>query len=247
MSQLIEWSRLDAAGFRVSIHRSVRRLAWFEAILGAIAAICGFAAPFLPLAVIGVALVVAGVWNLYRTSVNGVLVDGAVMILAGAFNCLLSMWLEDARASSVGKGIFAGVAQIVWGVRRLAVFPQARSAPNDPEAIAALETIIRDLAKRDPKEDATVVEFRTGGWRRRRNRIGLYAEGSVALLEHQAVRLERRADIWIEQRGTTMGGRTLKVGIQMSDLLLTGQMSADHFQRFERWKLGMAAARPVAA
>jgi hypothetical protein len=33
----------------------------------------------------------------------------------------------------------------------------------------------------------------------------------------------------------------------MSDLQLTGEMPAAHFERFERWKLGQSQSRPIAA
>ena len=110
-----------------------------------------------------------------------------------------------------------------------------RHEPHKPLACAS-----------DAKADPTVAEFRTGRFHLR-NRIGLYTDGAIALLEQQAVRLERRTDIWIEARGTTWHGRSMKVRIQMSDLTLMGEMPAAHFERFERWKLGMSPARPIAA
>jgi chromate transport protein ChrA len=247
LHELFDWNRLDAAAFRVSVRRSVRRLAWVGAVVGVVAAGCGLAAPFVPLVVIGLSLLGAGVWNLCRPSITGLIVDGVAMILAGAFNCLAWQWIEDARGSSVVKWIIAGLVQIVWGIRRLASYRTARLAVHDPQAIARLESIVRDLSRRNAKADPTVAEFRTGRIRRQRNRLGLYADGAIALLEHQAVRLERRTDVWIEARGTTWLGRSIKVRIQMGELQLTGEMPAAHFERFERWKLGQSEPRPVAA
>jgi len=227
--------------------RSVRRLGWFGAVVGALVLASGLAATFVPLVAIGLVLACAGVWNICRPSITGLIVDGVVMTLTGAFNCLAWLWIEDARASSVGQWIFGGLIQIVWGIRRLRTYPTARYATNDPQAIARLESIIRELSRRNAKADPTVAEFRSGRIRRHSNRLGLYADGAVALLEHQAVRLERRADIWIEARGTTWLGRSIKVGIQMGDLHLTGEMSPTHFERFEHWKLGLSQPRPIAA
>jgi len=227
--------------------RSVRGLGWFLAVVGAFVVVFGFAGPLVPLVVIGLVLVCAGVWNIYRPSINGLIVDGVALILAGTFQCLAWLWVEDARASSVGKWTIAGLVQIVWGIRRLAIYPTARFAANDPQAIAHLESIVRELSKRKAKADPTVAEFWTGRIRRQRNRLGLYADGAIALLEQQVVRLERRGDIWIEARGTTWRGRSIKVEIQMGDLRLTGDMPAAHFERFERWKLGLSQPRPIAA
>ena len=242
-----DWNRLDAAAFRVSMKRSVRWHAWFLAVIGTIVVACGVAAPFAPLVAIGLVIACAGIWNLRRPSTTGLIVDGVATILTGAFQCLSGLWMEDARESSVVKWIIAGAFQIVWGIRRLALYRMARFAPNDPEAIARLEAIVQELSKRQAKDDPTVVEFWTGRFRGHRNRLGLYADGAVGLLEHRAVRLEKRADIWIETRGTSWLGRWIKVQVQMSDLQLIGRMPAAHFERFERWKLGVSQAPPVAA
>ena len=226
--------------------RSVRWQAGFLVVFGAIAAACGFAAGLLPLALIGVVLAAAGLWNFWRPSVTGLIVDGVTMILTGASIALAWLWMPEARESSAGKWILAGGLQIAWGIRRLALFAAARHAYNDPDAIARLSTIVRDLSRRKAKDDPSIAEFRTGRFRTR-NRLGLYAEGVIGLLEHQAVRLEKRTDIWIETQGSTSLGRSIKVRVQMSDLQLTGVMPTAHFERFERWKLGQSQPRSIAA
>lgn len=247
MTHHSDWEQLDAAAFRVSMKRSVGRTAWIGTAVGAVAAGCGFAAGLLPLAITGVVLFGAGLWNLHRPAITGMIVDGAAMIVTGIFHGLAWLWIEGERPSSTGKWILTGAIQIVWGVRRLALYRVARGAVDDPQAIAELESRIRELSKRNAKTDSSVVEFSTGRIRGRRNRLGLYPDGVIGLLEQQVVRLERRGDIWIETRGTTLGGRSVKVRIQMSDLELTGRMTAEHFERFERWKLGMSHPRPIAA
>lgn len=227
--------------------RSVRWLAWFEAIIGPIALACGVAAPFVPLVIVGVGLTLAGLWNLWRPSLNGMLVDGAAMILTGLFSALAWVWMDHDRPSAAGKSIFTGLVQIGWGIRRLATWNTARFTRNDPPAIARLEEVIRDLSKRKEKTDQNVVVFWTGVWRPQENRLGLYAEGVIGLLGPHAVRLEKRGDIWIEARGTSWLGRSIKVRVQMSDLELMGRMSTAHFERFERWKLGLTQAKRIAA
>jgi hypothetical protein len=247
MDDAHDWNRLDAAGYRVSIMRSVRRMAWIISVVGVVVAACGVAAGLGTMVAVGVVLACAGAWNLFRTSVRGLVVDGVAMVLTGVFLALAWRWMDAARASQAANSILAGVIQIVWGVRRLALYRTARFAPNDPQAIARLASVVRDVSRRDLEADPTVAEFRTGRVRHHRNRLGLYVEGAVALLEHQAVRLEKRTDIWIEPSGSTTLGRSIKVRIQMSDLELPGEMSVEHYARFERWKLGLSEARSIAA
>ena len=247
MDDAHDWSRLDTAAHRVSMMRSVRRMAWFIAVAGLVVTACGLGARIVPMTAIGVVLVSAGAWNLLRTSVSGLLVDGCALILCGVFLATAWRWMEPARPSQAVNSIVAGVLQVVWAVRRLALYRTARRAVRDPQAIARLEAIVRDLSRRDVRTDETVVQFRTGRFRHHRNRLGLYAEGVVGILEHTAIRLDTRSDVWIEASGTTATGRSIKVKVQMSDLELPAEMSVEHFQRFERWKLGQSQARSIAA
>ncbi len=243
MDDLSDWDRMDAAGFRVSMIRSVRWLASFTLAIGAGVLALGIGARHAPLMVIGAVLAAAGLWNAFRPAVSGLLVDGVAMLASGAF--LIFQGLADAGSGplSAGKGFVAGIPQILWAFRRLQLLPTALRQPNDPQAIAHLERLVREVSLRDAKRDASVVEFRTGRLGVHRNRIGLFDVGGVSLLEQQVVRLERRGDLWIEPRGTSVSGRTLKVEVRLGDYALRGTMRADHLERFEQWKVGRTASR----
>jgi hypothetical protein len=225
--------------------RPARNVAWFLTIVGAFVVVCGAMAPALPLVAIGVLYVGAGLWNLKRTSVDGLVVDALVMIVAGIFTGLAWRWV-DSGDTHMAKALFGGLMQITWGIKRLKLWWTARDAFDDPPAIARLESIVHALSKRNRRDEA-VAEFTTGRIRQHRNRLGLYSEGVVGLLEGGAVRLEKRSDIWIEARGTGVRERTVRISVRMSDHEMKGSMDARHLERFERWKLGMAAARSIAA
>src|SRR5262245_25208458 len=227
--------------------RSVRRQAWIEAAAGVVAMACGFAAHFAPLVVIGLVLAGVGIWNLARPSVQGLLVDGVGVMLNGLLLIVAWLWMDHARPTAAAKWIFTGVLQIAWGVRRLVPYRTARDSAGDASAVARLETLVHELSRRDAKQHPGVIEFRTGRLGEHRNRLGLFTEGVIGLLEGGAVRLEKRGEIWIEASGTHLLGRAIKVRIQMSDLHLTAQMQVQHFERFERWKLGQSQVRSIAA
>ena len=248
MPHPIDWTRLDAAGYRVSVKRSVRQFAWRAGALAVVVWGCGIAAASVPLALVGLVLLWACTWNFFRPSVTGLLVDGTALILTAVGLVGLSwMWFDGSTMANANKAMFAALPQLFWGIRRIASFSTARLAADDPDAMAALEGMVAELSKRDAKTDEAVVEFRTGRFHHLRNRLGLYSEGVVALLEHQAVRLDLRTDVWIELRGTTSLGRSLKVEVRMGDFQLTGEMPAAHFERFEHWKTGMSVSRSAAA
>jgi hypothetical protein len=222
-------------------------MGWILAGVGTLLAAIGILGKVVPLAVIGVVLALAGAWNAWRPSVGGMLVDGGALIGTGLLNIFGWTLVPDASATSMGKWAITGVLQIGWGIQRLALHRTARRAPVDPEAMVRLDSMVRDISKRRVKEDASVVEFRTGRFNAQRARLGLLPEGVVAIFGHEAVRLERRADITIDARGSTWLGRSVKVVLRMSDLELTGEMPTAHIERFEQWKLGVAPPRAIAA
>jgi len=243
----VDWSRLDIAAYRVSVKRAVRAFARSALVVGAIALGCGIGVRSVPLVAIGLAVMAACTWNLARTSVAGLVVQGCTLILSGAFTCFAGWWYGGMSSTNAGKAVIPGLMQIVMGIRHLVHYRTARRVVNDPEAIARPETIVRELSKRDAKTDENVVEFGTHVVHPHRSRVGLYAEGAVALLEHQVVRLERRTDIWIEPRGTTALGRSIKVEVRLGDVQLSASMPEAHFQRFERWKTGASPSQSLAA
>ena len=83
MPDLSDWDRLDAAGFYVSVLRSVRRVAWFSVGIGLFVASCGLAAlPSPALIIVGLLLAATGAWNLWRPSPTGMLASIDWMIFS---------------------------------------------------------------------------------------------------------------------------------------------------------------------
>jgi hypothetical protein len=243
------WERLDAASFRFTILRTLRRNGWASAAVGAVCLVAGLAPPFTPaLVAVGSILAAAGTWNVLRPSPPGLIVDGLSIIATGLVGATSLLWSGPHHVRDATRWTIVGLFQIAWGVRRLALYPAARYAMADAATLAQLEEIARDLAKRRPKTDPGVIEFSTGWYRRTRHRLGLFPEGAVALLENrQALRFERRQDVEITLHRKAWIGRSVGVSVRMSDLTLKGEMPEEHYERFESWKLGLIRPPAFAA
>jgi hypothetical protein len=235
------WKRLDAASFRFTIQRTLRRNGWASAAVGVVCLAAGLAPPFTPaLVAVGSILAAAGIWNAWRPSPPGLIVDGLSIIATGLFGATSLLWSGPHHVRDAARWTIVGLFQIAWGVRRLAVYPAARYAMADAETLAQLEEIARELSKRKAKTDPAVIEFTSGWYRRIRHRVGLFPEGAVALLENrQALRFERRQDVEIDLHRRSWIGRSVGVTVRMSDLALKGEMPEEHYQRFENWKMGI--------
>ncbi len=247
METFSDWDRLDCAAYHASMIRSVRTVGWRAAVVGALLVAFALVSSTPLLAVPGAVLVAAGGWNFMRPSVSGLIVDGTTMVLIGVGLCAWRLWLADDASLRVGKEVLAGLIMTWRGIVRLRTCWEGRQIVHDAPMIARVLWLALVVGKRDAKHDETVVEFATNTRYKHRNRVGLFAEGAVVLLEQDVVRIEKRADISIEPHGSTWLDRKVKVIAQMSGLERKGTMTREHLERFERWKLGMAPATSIAA
>jgi hypothetical protein len=242
-----DWDRLDRASYRTSMIRSVRKIGWIMAMVGALLVAFAFIGPVPPLAWLGALLVAAGGWNFLRPSLAGMVVDGATMVLVGVALCAWRLWLADDAEVRFSKDVVGGLFMIWRGVVRLRGYRVARDMVDDPPAIRSLLALARAVARRDARHDEGIVELTLDTRFRHRNRFGLFTEGAVGLLEDDVVRLEKRSDIRIEPVGSTWLGRKVKVNVHLGELERRASMSREHLERFEHWKLGMAPATSIAA
>ena len=244
-----DWDRLDAGSFRFTILRSLRRNGWASAAVGAICLAMGLAPPFTPaLIAVGAVLLPAGIWNAWRPSPPGLIADGLSVLATGLVGATSLLWFGPEHTRDATRWTIVGLFQIAWGVKRLALYSTARYAMADPRTLRELELIARDLSKRKAKSDPGVIDFTTGWYRRIRQRIGLFPEGAIGLLENrEALRFERRHDVEITLHRKSWIGRSVGVTVRMSDLTLKGSMPEEHYQRFENWKMGIVRPPAFAA
>jgi hypothetical protein len=72
----------------------------------------------LVLVLLGVVLLLEGIWALLRPSAVGIIVDGFVLIALGAWNIFVTVY-NISQTTSSGSGAFAvlGAWQVVWGIQ----------------------------------------------------------------------------------------------------------------------------------
>ena len=242
-----DWSRLQLVADRRMALKTLRTGAIGSIIIGALALIAGLLPPAeLITSGIGAALVGTGMWNLGRPRPIGVILDGATLILVGAFNVLGSVGESD-----FGLWAKLGVFQLYWGAQGVLRFKQFRTAlafePQDTEA-RAIDNAIRTIEKAKVKESPAAIEFTTTDFHAKLWRGWFTPEGVLLLkLGSHEVILADRHEFDIEPGDKVVIGKNRKASITIKGKTHKGTVSPESLERFQAWKSGVPLAESYAA
>jgi len=117
------------------------------------------------LGLIGLFLLVEGIWIVSAPTSTGMIVDGIALLILGAWNIFITI-ANSAAGSGGGPHFFAilGVWQIIWGFqsfgryKRFSVMPMKK--PSE-EILRQIDGLVKTITKAKVKEQPDLVEFQT--------------------------------------------------------------------------------------
>jgi hypothetical protein len=195
------------------------------------------------LGLIGLFLLVEGIWIVSAPTPIGMIVDGIALLILGSWNIFTTITNSAAGGGNV-LHFFAilGVWQIIWGFqsfgryRRFSAMPMVK--PSD-ETLRQIDDLVNAITKAKAKEQPDLVEFQTTTftaqtWKGRlSNDSAVFVEGSG-----QDIVFARRGDVEFVKQGKALIGKTLKATFKLRDRQLTGTIAPEFIDRFEAWKAG---------
>ena len=230
-----------AADFR-TVRKTLRPAAFGSIVFGVIAVGLGIASledsPVnAVLVLLGLGLLGEGIWILVQPTPVGMIVDGIALCLLGLWNLFVTFM----NASSGGKGpsgfAVLGVFQIILGIqsfRRYSRFAGAAGGTASAESIKRVDELVAGIEASSEKAAPDIIEFNAKGvaWKGRlTGDLGvLVAQGE------QDVVLARKAEVTITPQEAPGSGKTFKAAFQFGPHNLTGSLSLESYQRYERWK-----------
>lgn len=242
---------------RVADYRRARGALWGG---GVVAIGLGIVAVLLDLPLVGrhpfalllvltdVFLVAEGAWNLASPTPRGLLVDGAVLLLVGAWNVLVALLAVVAQAPLVALGGMVGLWYVVCGLDRFETYRRFSRALFDPplaEDVKRLDLLVRAVLRLGRGNCPDLLRFRVGSafaqteWKAQLARgaaLVFMDQGGVSLLAACA------EDVAIAIEGKALLGRVLRASFRVKDQSWKGYILPEEFAKYEDWKRAAAPA-----
>lgn len=190
------------------------------------------------LVLIGLFLLLEGIWFTIRPSAFGVLVDSLALMIVGCWNLfIVALELlagEQPRVYWAILGlVFVGIA-----LYRLTTFPRLYQLFQEPfadEDLQHMDDLIRYVSKTKLKDagDIIALQMKQRQWR------GLLAPRYALFLDvmRKKALVAARDDVSVEERGKVLIGSTLKVRLSIRAKRWDGLMAPAAFAKFQAWKL----------
>jgi hypothetical protein len=198
------------------------------------------------LLLLGVALLVEGLWLLIRPMPVGMIVDGVLLILFGVWNIFVTVHnaiLAGPGGNGGGPWGAVAVVQIAMGVYSFVRYARVkREGMIEPtaEVMGRLDRIAKDLQEAKVGEDPDLVEFTVKGfngdqaWKCRF--VGAYAICLSA--KTYEIFFVQPGHFALRSTGKVMLSKRLKFEGRMRARVIKGTMTAEGLGRFETWKRG---------
>ncbi|MDD5542985.1 MAG: hypothetical protein PHX83_07395 [Acidobacteriia bacterium] len=193
------------------------------------------------LAVIGVFLLIEGVWVMAAPAPAGMIVDGIALIVLGIWNIIVT--ISNASSGASGPHFFAilGLWQVVWGFQsfgRYSRFSGRVSGKPPQELINQVAAISKSLAAKGASQQPEVMEFTVGVKRAKRTWKGkLLDDLAVFSIEKEAdfIVADKSSVNFSQQSGVSSAGGvsvSFNIGSRSGDATMT----SNQFEKYQRWK-----------
>ena len=225
--------------------RPFRRSGTWSVIIGGISVLAGclWKPVDWVLTVLGLALVVTGVWNIRAPRPTAVVVDAVVLFLVGAYNVHGAViQMVDGLPPSPGRAVL-GLLQVLWGIRRFRKFGSAfqDSFVHEKKAIDQLVGAIRQAATSDV---ADILEFEGGRFRRRSWKARIEGDRVVIMEVRGPGRvIGTRETTTILARPAKVPGGPREAEISVGATRIRARVSHEALRKLAEWKAGRSTRK----
>jgi hypothetical protein len=199
------------------------------------------------LALLGLLLIVEGVWVIAAPSATGIIVDGLFVAAIGIWNVVISL-VEiggSSGGSLTGRFLIFGIFQISWGIGRINQYKRyayLRGFKLDPSGRARVEQEIASVRSDTIRPD--VVAFKTRALGSVEGRLRLMEGAAAFILRGKIVEVLSRAEIACEEAVAKDAGDSLKASLRLGKRKYSVTISHEACERLRRWVNAPPAGPP---
>lgn len=232
------------------IRKSLRPAGVWSILFGLVAVVMGFGgmnvAPLKAvLGLIGIFLLLEGLWIVFDPRPGGLIADGFALIILGLWNILITFASKEhgGGGGEDGPRFFAilGFWQIIWGFQSFGRFVMVsripRIKPTD-ETIKAIDGMVKKILDAETMDAPDLIEFQVkalGGkqfWKAR------LAHDSAVFVRSGGddVIFAGKDQVYMYIRDKALLGRNLNFRLAIAGRKMKGTIAPDLFDRYEAWK-----------
>lgn len=242
---------LQAAADYLSYNLALKRVRGGEAvgsiIFGAIALIVGLAGMqqhFLSgiLALLGLFLLVEGIWIVSAPNPLGILIDGIALISVGLWNIIMAgLWgIANYHEWLIRGVLILGILQIVWGIESIKRYIRFfRISPTIPTAESAMliDEIVRFVVDADPRHNKDMVDFIERCLPMDREWKGILTNGMgiFVLGDGEDVLVANKDQVIFPKKRKLFMPSSRIVSFRIGKRKMHGYISTESFRKFEEW------------
>ena len=201
---------------------------------------------------LGLVLLLAGIWNFAAPRRVGILVDAVALTLVASYNLTTALlhpvWTH---ANMSPRWALLGALQLLWGARRILIFPRVGGAfvhvPFASE-LPQIEQSVRTIGKAKEIDSDDLIEFAVEGVKPSLWKALLTHDHAVFVEAGTAhVLVGTRDMVRITSFGKVMRGTAVSAEVAIARDRFKGTLSPESFQLYQQWKTGVFVPRVKAA
>jgi hypothetical protein len=198
------------------------------------------------LALIGLFLLLSGVWCLVLPGAEGVITNGIALILVGVWNIIVTVLNLAAGANPqvwwAVFGVFL-IAAAVQCFQKYARFAEALRHGVSQQEKAMMDGLVKAILKANAKEDEDIITFQVRTFAQQKEWRGQLRQDVAVFVEKMSkeVLVAPRAGVRITPHGKALLGKSLKATVKIRDHTWEALLSPKAFDRYRDWKFSADA------
>ena len=193
------------------------------------------------LALIGVFMLVEGLWVVRAPTPRGLIAEGLVLLAVGSWNIFITILNATLGAEPSGPWPVLGVFQIIWGIQYAVRYHSYADLPPErpsKESLKTIDELVRMITKAKPTDAEDIIELETASLIARQNWKAKLMDDAGFFVDTRGrdVFVARKENLELMAGGKTFGQKKVKVSLRIDDRRMRGTIKQELLDRYEAWK-----------
>ncbi|MCU0288513.1 MAG: DUF308 domain-containing protein [Acidobacteria bacterium] len=192
------------------------------------------------LALIGVVLILEGIWCAVSPLPIGLVVDGIVLIVLGAWNGFVTILNIQAGAGGSRGFMILGIWQVVLGIKNINLYRNYAYLTHSPateESIQRFDLMTANINQLSEHVDDSIIEFKAKTLFKDTSLKGKLIENMI-LFVHAGKEsyMDKVSNVQLKPNKENPAQYPAKASLSIGGMVFQGEVSQQSFEKFTRWQ-----------